>query len=215
MTGFNRNISNLNHIFSSKINSSKRFIKSGLFSYSLEDVRNSINRYLERKVINPSSCKKGESCFPEVKQALLDLRESVNRAIEQGTEINIDDVYEAMNVCDKNLWAEPNLGVYRDIFNPLFDAIGMTAPDHKELDKQAHEDKVSFTKKEIDELYNGIVNVGDDRFYKWLRDSYPWMTDNIIQTMDLEDFMLQWIYNTPGIYKEMREWLDYWKNEED
>ena len=117
-----------------------------------------------------------------------------------------------MNVCKKILWDRNYLQLLRDIINPLFESIGGNVPDTTELYKTVN-DKKSFTPEEIDSLYEGIVNTGDDRFYKWLYETYPWITEDNASTMNLEDFMLQWIYNTHGIYEEMREWLDYWKDE--
>ena len=207
MNGYERNADSVNKIFNS------REIKSGLFSYTLEDVRDSINRYLERNVINKSICKSNNPKEAEdVKNALLDLRENINNAIENGTPINEDSIYQTMNVCKKILWDRNYLQLLQDIINPLFESIGGNVPDTTELWKTVN-NKKSFTPEEIDSLYEGIVNTGDDRFYKWLYETYPWITQDNAVTMNLESFMLQWVYNTPGIYEEMREWLDYWKDE--
>jgi len=205
MRGYDRNINSMNKIFNSKE------IKSSLFSYTLEDVRDSINRYLERNVINKDSCKNNNP--KEVENALLNLRENINNAIEDGTPINEDVIYQTMNICKKILWDRNYLQLVRDIINPLFESIGGNIPDATELYKTVN-DKKSFTPEEIDSLYEGIVNTGDDRFYEWLYKTYPWITEDNASTMNLEDFMLQWIYNTHGIYEEMREWLDYWKEQE-
>lgn len=207
MNGYERNADSVNKIFST------REIKSGLFSYTLEDVRDSINRYLERNVINQGSCKSNNPKEAEdVKKALLDLRENINNAIENGASVNEDTIYQVMNVCKKILWDRNYLQLLQDIINPLFESIGGNVPDTTELYKTVN-NKKSFTPEEIDSLYEGIVNTGDDRFYKWLYETYPWITQDNAVTMNLEDFMLQWIYNIPGIYEEMREWLDYWKDE--
>lgn len=190
------------------VTSSRRVIKLGVFSYTLEDVRDSINRYLERNVITKAQCKTGS---PEnIKQALIDLREVINNAIEQGTSINEDDVYEAQIVARDCLWAYNYNQFLTDIINPLLEVLNKDTIDTSDVQKQMKEGKKNFTPEEIDQLYEGIVLTGDDRFYKWLYEKYPWITEDNAMTMNLEKFMLQWIYETSGIYEEMREWLNEW-----
>lgn len=204
MNGCERNAESLNTIFSGY---------SSTFGYTLEDVRDSINRYLDRDVIKDNMCKSWGGAA-KVKQALIDLREVINNAIEQGKLIDEDDVASAQIVARDCLYAYHYNQFLMDIINPLLEVLNKDTVDTSEVQKQMSEGKKSFTPEEVDELYEGIVQTGDDRFYDWLYSTYPWITQDNIMTMNLEDFMLQWIYSTPGIYEEMREWLDYWDNEE-
>ncbi len=64
-----------------------------------------------------------------------------------------------------------------------------------------------FTQKEFDDLYEGIIYVGDDRFYRWLYASYPEINETNLFSHDLNGYICQWIVTT-NKFQEFREWCD-------
>ena len=189
------------------IKSSRKIIKSALDDwgeFALEDSMRAAQRYIDKEIkgFNNGYVREKLSSFIYTTKEYLDGK--------------IDDTHYLAYVANlaaylKSVTGESFNQFYNDVLSSIETYVGKI-----DVPKNPNplENEKPFTEEEIDDLYEGIVNTGDDRFYDWLYDTYDWVNPGNVEQVVCVELMLQWIYTHPEIYKEMREWLDYWAEED-